>query len=409
VAWAGNVWRFGLCAGAMALLSVLAMAWPRAEPARAEGPPAQAPSNAPAASPSTGPREDLSDLPPLPPVARAAEPSDALPPHELPVLDRPRAVARFEGEAAAGLKIRLSGEGSSGAELRFRWVQTEGPPVALSDPEAETAELTVPEGAKKLGFVLVVSNSTGIDTAKLAIPVGLGVSGTPSAGLEPRAAAGDDQIGLVGRQVTLNGVRSEPRGQIGYRWLQVGGPPVRLKLQDGYIFTFVPPAPGVYKFALVVALGSVISEPDVVSVSVGAPGSTSGPEAMIEGPEPIDEAARAALATIPDGLANANPLALAFEAIADRMDLYRSYAEVFSELSRRLEPILPADPARRGLWNDRLFAPMTARLIEALRTEGLDLRTPEGQNVRLTAPQRARLAEIFRAMAGGFRATAPLH
>src|SRR5689334_8887454 len=36
----------------------------------------------------------------------------------------------------------------------------------------------------------------------------------------PRADAGDDLIGLVGRRVTLNGRSSTPAGRIGFRWIQ---------------------------------------------------------------------------------------------------------------------------------------------------------------------------------------------
>jgi hypothetical protein len=89
------------------------------------------------------------------------------------------------------------------------------------------------------------------------------------------------------------------------------------------------------------------------------------------------------------------------------MDLYRSYAEAYSELSRRLESLLPADPVRRAVWDERLFAPLTVHLIEGMRAEGLDLRRPEAQNVALTSGQRARLAELFRSMSQGFRATRP--
>src|SRR4051812_27750205 len=65
-----------------------------------------------------------------------------------------------------------------------------------------------------------------------------------------RADAGDDQIGLVGRQITLNASRSEPRGEVGFRWVQVGGPTVPTPTEDGYILAFTPRVAGVYRFAV---------------------------------------------------------------------------------------------------------------------------------------------------------------
>jgi len=76
---------------------------------------------------------------------------------------------------------------------------------------------------------------------------------TPAPAPVLRADAGDDQIGLVGRQITLNGGRSGPRGAIGYRWIQLSGPEPTARGQDGYIFTFTPRAAGIYRFALLVA------------------------------------------------------------------------------------------------------------------------------------------------------------
>jgi hypothetical protein len=88
------------------------------------------------------------------------------------------------------------------------------------------------------------------------------------------------------------------------------------------------------------------------------------------------------------------------------MDLYENYADTFAEMSRRLEPILPEEPSRRNRWIRRLFEPLTARLIEVMRSEGLDLRLPEGQSAPLSASQRASLADQFRLVAEGLRSAA---
>jgi hypothetical protein len=256
-----------------------------------------------------------------------------------------------------------------------------------------------------LRFALIVANANATDVADLVIRVmgGSGSSGDPPL----NADAGDDQVGIVGRQVTLNGSRSEPKDQVGYRWLQVSGPRVRLELEDGYIYSFVPQAPGIYQFALVVARGSEMSKPDLVTVSVGNPASPFGMQAAPDPPEALHEVARAVLAQVPGGLDVGPALAEAFDGVADRMDLYHSYAEAYNELSRRIAPLLPNDPVRRAVWDERLFTPLAARLIEGMRRDGLDLRLPDGQTTPLTSGQRARLAELFRSMSLGFRASRP--
>ncbi len=222
-----------------------------------------------------------------------------------------------------------------------------------------------------------------------------------------QADAGDDQLGLVGRQVTLNGVRSQPKGNIGYRWLQVGGPPVRMKLEDGYIYSFLPTSAGVYRFALVVASGSRISEPNVVTVTVGSgitPRTAADQGAAATAVAiPTQELARSGLASVGGTPKVGEEIARIFEAASDRMDLYGTYTDAFSEMSRRLEDMLARDPARRNLWVERVFTPLTARVIEVLQAEGLDLRTPEGQAAAMASNQKAALAEQFRLMADGFR------
>jgi hypothetical protein len=233
---------------------------------------------------------------PLTPVVPGLEPA------EFPEAVRPKAVARYEGTPAPGLQVLLTSEGSTGADAQVRWVQTQGPPVVLDDPMVRTARLTVPEGATgSLGFLLVVGNAKGVDTAALTIPI-------EARSRVPRdptllADAGDPQVGLVGRMVTLNAIRSEPRGRIGYRWIQVGGPTIKLKIEDSYTYSFIPPAPGIYRFALVVAAGSEISEPAKVSVTVAAAVptadlsyATAGTPPGAASVEPMEELARAALA-----------------------------------------------------------------------------------------------------------------
>jgi hypothetical protein len=166
--------------------------------------------------------------------------------------------------------------------------------------------------------------------------------------------------------------------------------------------------PGIYRFALLAALGNMISDPDVVSVTVGSPSPVASvPEPKYDAPESTQALATRVLASVKGGTDSAAALAEAFDQIADRMDLYQSYTEMFSEMSRRLETIVPTEPAWRGLWMERIFTPLTGKLVERLIPEGLDLRRPEGLSAELTSAQRARLAEQFREIAEGFRATLP--
>ncbi|WP_435005491.1 hypothetical protein P12x_003348 [Tundrisphaera lichenicola] len=321
--------------------------------------------------------------------------------------EAPKAVARFEGVASPGLRITLKSDGSTGRDLRFGWVQTEGPAVNLEQPEASTTSLVVPETDEPLRFLLIVGNAQGVSTAALTIPV----EPTGAEARDPtlKADAGDDLLGTVGRQVTLNGIRSEPKGKVGFRWIQAGGPPVALKLEAGCYYTFVPTAPGVYQFALVIASGDKIAEPDYVSVTVGS-ALPDSPSTKATAPArtnpvaprlPTEELTRASVLSISGVEQLAPELSRIFSEIAARMELYQSYEEAYSELSRRLDSVIPRAPELRSTWTEKLFVPLTLRMIETLKHEGLDLGRPEGQSAALTRDQRSRLAEHFRAMAGG--------
>ncbi len=296
--------------------------------------------------------------------------------------------------------MTLDGSASTGRSLWYRWIQVQGPPTPLDADDRPTASLTIPAEATSLAYLLVVGNADGADVANLTLPVERRGPSIQTPGL--RADAGDDQIGQVGRQVTLNGLRSAPRGRLGYRWIPMAGPKISLKIEDGYIFTFVPPANGLYQFALVVGSDSEISEPDFVTVAVGVPLPASVDEAS-PAPASLRDLARGALSSVEGGPSAGLDLAEAFDEIAFRMDLYGSYSELMVELTRRLEGIVPADDSHRSAWLERVFAPLTVRVIERMRSEGLDLSRPEGRAAELTKPQRKVLAQQFQNIAAGFR------
>lgn len=330
-----------------------------------------------------------------------------------------RAIIAIEGRPAPGLLVTLHGEQSTGANLSYRWQQVGGTPVTLDDPTAPVARFIAPASGGTLAFLLAVAGADGVDTALVTVPVE-----GPSAGAALHADAGDDQVAVIGRQVTLNGVRSEPRDRIGFRWVQVAGPRVDLKIEQGTVLTFVPSVPGTYRFALVVASDSEISQPDEVEVIAGVLGGTppGAPQAArtpapvpIPAPAPAPAAApptlgqftRQALGAIPGGRSAAPTLAASFDEIAGRVDLYESYEELYSELARRLDEVVPVEPARRQPWLDRLFSPLTTHLVETMRPLGLELSTPEGRAASMTDDQRMRLALQFRELADGFRALSP--
>jgi hypothetical protein len=245
-------------------------------------------------------------------------------------------------------------------------------------------------------------------TARITVP---DAAATGQIRVRPLADAGDDQLAMAGRQVTLHGGGSEPRGTIGYRWIHVAGPKVRLKVETGPFFPFVPTVPGIYRFALLVAAGSQVSDPDEVTITVGAaapilPGVTAREHSAAEFVEDdsVDQIARRAAMFVHARPELVDSLASTFEEVAARMDLYEHYTSMFQELSQRLEAIIPAQPSRRKIWLERVFSPLTQSLIPLMQAEGLDLGRPEGLMTPFSSQQRARLAEQFRLMAEGFRA-----
>jgi hypothetical protein len=267
------------------------------------------------------------------------------------------------------------------------------------------------------GFGVCAGRIDATEPPNPAGPVPL-LASTPEAGTSAsvapkvRADAGDDQIGLVGRQITLNAGRSEPRGKVGFRWIQVGGAAVENPSQEGYIYSFTPKSAGVYRFALVVAAGSEISQPDLVEVMVGvldapaagaaAPaGTTPGASAAPAQGVSVEDFFRSSLAAIPGGPQATGDLARTFEELAGRMELYQNYYEIYTELSRRLDTFVPQDPGLRNLWSQRVFSPLTANLIEQMRVVGLDLSRTDAAGLPLTEPQKYRLAEFYRVLAKG--------
>lgn len=319
-----------------------------------------------------------------------------------------KASARVEGTASPGLRMTLDGSASSGGRTWYRWVQTQGPKATIDDPNKAEAHFIVPADAAMLGFVLVVGDKTGVDAQAVLIEVEDPETGADDSAIKPDA--GDDQTGKVGRRVVLNGTRSEPKGRVRFRWLQAGGPKAALNATDGPTCSFVPTAPGSYQFALVIATGGgLMSEPSLVKVDVTGSGTGSGRAEATEAKSmAIDELARVSLASIEGGPKFADDLSRAFDAVADRMDGFKSYLDAIGETTRRLDAVVPRDKDRRAAWADQLFNPVMAKVAAGMRSEGLDLSLPESQGKPMTRPQKARLAEQFRYTAAGLRASKTL-
>ncbi len=122
----------------------------------------------------------------------------------------PKAVARVVGVASPGLKITLDAT-ESGNARNFRWVQMRGPKVAASRFNEPRLTFVVPGDAKELAFMLVVYGPNGADSAIVNVPL----LQRPKVSLPPQifADAGDDQLGLVGHEITLNGAQLAPRNR----------------------------------------------------------------------------------------------------------------------------------------------------------------------------------------------------
>jgi hypothetical protein len=75
-----------------------------------------------------------------------------------------------------------------------------------------------------------------------------------------------------------------------------------------------------------------------------------------------------------------------------------------SELARRLDVVLPAEPSVRAAWSDRVFGPLTAYTTGEMLAAGLDLRQPQGVKQPLTAAQQQILRDHFERLARAFRA-----
>jgi hypothetical protein len=321
------------------------------------------------------------------------------------------AVVKTEGSPTSGSRIRLRIQDPVKPGSHYLWIQNMGPPVDLGNQTGPEVKVTVPDGTEALGFLVIVADERGIRTSDVVVPIAprpSAAAGGESSARGPvpapalEADAGDDQVGLIGRRITLNGSASRPRSGLSYRWIQLSGPEIRSPLETGSFFSFVPSTAGLYRFALVVAHQDQISPPDTVTVAVGllpgpaaSPGLGSTRPVTLEPRGDLDLIVGSAVASLDDAPGLARPMADAFETASFRMDLYQTYSDVYFELSRRLDGIMPRDPFRRARWNAAFFEPLSRNLIARMLPMGLDLRSQAGQTAPLSELQKQELRDQF--------------
>jgi hypothetical protein len=128
-------------------------------------------------------------------------------------------------------KVTLNGSNSSDPDegdgiKHYRWRQTAGPEVELSNGKAAKPTFMAPNvvGSKSLRFKLTVTDFGGLKDADTTI---VNVTGDND---PPTADAGPDQAKEEEIEVTLNGSNSsDPDDGIkSYQWSQTAGPPVTL-------------------------------------------------------------------------------------------------------------------------------------------------------------------------------------
>lgn len=343
-------------------------------------------------------------------------------PQEVPVVAYAEAGLKAGRLADPGSTVELDiADGEAEPADLYRWIQVEGPQVELDRPDRRTVEVEIPDGASRLSFLRIEARAGAVRIVRFVVPVKADGPYGPTI-----ADAGDDQVGLVGHRVTLNGSASQPDSGVVFRWIQVAGPPILAPKQEREYYSFVPTAQGLYQFALVVGSGGEISEPDGVSVLVGAspmggglsPSAMNnptnlGPPAAMAGGSPSQATAppmtspeavvASALPGLEEGDRLAGEVADVFQAVAERSTLYSSFGDAQSELSRRLDVVIPSDPGRRDAWSRSLFQPLTGFTIAQMQAVGLDVRQPAGMDRPLSPAQRERMQDQFQALARAFR------
>jgi hypothetical protein len=159
--------------------------------------------------------------------------------------DPPTADAGPDQAKEEEIEVALNGSNSSDPDdgiKSYRWSQTAGPPVTLSNPQAQEPTFKAPNvaGSKSLTFELAVTDFGGLKDTDTTI---VNVTGEND---PPTADANVDQNVDEKTTVTLEGSDSfDPDDGIeSYRWKQIAGPSVSLSNPQAVQPTFLAPDVG---------------------------------------------------------------------------------------------------------------------------------------------------------------------
>lgn len=187
----------------------------------------------------------------------------------------PAADAGEDQTVSEGVTVMLDGSGSSDPDdgiASYRWIQTAGPQVTLSDPAAVQPTFIPevgPEGAS-FTFQLTVTDNSGLQATDNCVVT---VSWTNA---EPIADAGPDQTVNEEATVTLDGSNSsDPDDNIvSYLWVQTDGPEVTLSdpsaVQPAFDAPLVKPEGASLTFELTVTDNGGLHATDTCIVNVSA-------------------------------------------------------------------------------------------------------------------------------------------
>jgi|GEM_PF-6239566 len=156
----------------------------------------------------------------------------------------PRAEAGSDQQVYEGAAVILDGSGSTDPDgladiSSYRWIQTGGPAIALTDADKPLAGFTAPMvelADETLTFELTVRDGSGLEhTDNCAVIV-------KNINQSPVSDAGLDQVTVEGATILLSGGNSSDPDDdtLSYHWTQIGGEPqVTLSDQDAIDPTFV--------------------------------------------------------------------------------------------------------------------------------------------------------------------------
>ncbi len=208
----------------------------------------------------------------------------------------PTADAGPDQSVDEAMEVTLSGRNCVDLDdgiATFAWQQTQGTPVALSDPTAAETSFIAPDvdvQGQALVFELTVTDHSGAVATDSCI---VNVSWVNEA---PTAQAGADQTVTEGRVVALDGSNSvDPDNGIAlYQWRQIQGPVVALSDSTAVRPTFTAPDVDLQGmsllFELTVTDGGGLQDTDRCIVTVGwtntQPVADAGPDQqVVEGQE----------------------------------------------------------------------------------------------------------------------------